>query len=203
MAEKPKRHLDPELAKARRAQVINAASECFRRKGYHGASMAELAKTAGMSAGHIYNYFENKEAIIEAIIERDKAEMFSAFDGFIQQQGELLDIMLSGVDQGVDKHLNTDRAALELEMLSEGARNEKVALLLQQSDIHCRALIRQLMKSERSKIKHLPEDEIEGRVNVLCSMFSGLMVRQLLEPGLKRDPVIAALKITVKALLLP
>ena len=30
----------------------------------------ELAKRAGMSVGHIYHYFANKEAIIEAIVER-------------------------------------------------------------------------------------------------------------------------------------
>jgi len=32
-----------------------------------------------MSAGHIYNYFESKEAIIESIIEKDMEEMFSIF----------------------------------------------------------------------------------------------------------------------------
>ena len=64
---KTKRHTDPALAQARREQVLCAAADCFRRKGYHGAGMAEISRTAGMSAGHIYNYFESKEAIIESI----------------------------------------------------------------------------------------------------------------------------------------
>ena len=79
MSTKAKRHIDPALAQARREQVLSAASECFKRKGYHGAGMAEISRTAGMSAGHIYNYFESKEAIIESIIAKDMEEMFSIF----------------------------------------------------------------------------------------------------------------------------
>ena len=37
--------------------------------------MAEIAKTAGMSAGHIYNLFENKDDVIAAIVERDRDEI--------------------------------------------------------------------------------------------------------------------------------
>ena len=83
MTQKTKRHSDPALAEARRNQVLCAAADCFRRKGYHGAGMAEISKTAGMSAGHIYNNFTNKEAIIEAIIQRNMEEMFSKFQQFI------------------------------------------------------------------------------------------------------------------------
>lgn len=203
MSDKPKRHLDPELAQARRAQVINAASDCFRRKGYHGAGMAEISKTAGMSAGHIYNYFDSKEAIIEAIIERDKEEMFSVFNGFLEQQGDLLDIMINGADTGVEKHLDLERAALELEMLSEGARNDKVAQLLQQSDTEARALMKQLMLSERSQIRHLPEHELDSRIAVMFSLITGLTQRRVLHPELDKDTVLRAMKPVLATLLTP
>lgn len=58
-------------AELRRQQILDAAAECFRKSGFHGASMSEIAKSFGMSAGHIYNYFESKEAIIEAMVKRD------------------------------------------------------------------------------------------------------------------------------------
>ncbi|HNF78311.1 MAG TPA: helix-turn-helix domain-containing protein, partial [Thauera aminoaromatica] len=58
-------------ATARRQQILAAAAQCFREHGFHGASIARISKIAGMSAGHIYHYFENKEAIIAAIVAQD------------------------------------------------------------------------------------------------------------------------------------
>lgn len=104
MTEKAKRQTDPTLAQARREQVLCAAANCFKRKGYHGAGMAEISKTAGMSAGHIYNYFASKEAIIESIIERDMEEMFSIFQQFESQPGDLVSVLLDGLDHGVERH---------------------------------------------------------------------------------------------------
>ena len=52
---------------ARRQQIVDAASTCARRAGFHGASMAEIAHAAGLSVGQIYRYFENKEAIGEIL----------------------------------------------------------------------------------------------------------------------------------------
>jgi len=203
MTVKTKRHLDSELAQTRRAQVINAASDCFRRKGYHGAGMAEISKTAGMSPGHIYNYFDSKEAIIEAIIERDKEEIFSVFNGFMLQQGPLLDVMLAGAEQGVLRHLELERAALELEMMSEAARNDKVASLLQESDQQARILMKQLMRREGSLIQHLPDTELEGRINVMFALFGGLTQRRVTNPELDQAALLAAMRLAIKTLLSP
>src|SRR5476649_352040 len=55
---------------ARRDQIIAAARLCFRKHGFHGAGMAEIAKTSQLSVGQIYRYFANKDAIIEEIVRR-------------------------------------------------------------------------------------------------------------------------------------
>ena len=70
-----KRHIDPERAANRRRQVLDAAATCFRRSGFHGASMSEISKAAGMSAGHIYNYFASKDAIIAAFVEENETRV--------------------------------------------------------------------------------------------------------------------------------
>src|ERR1700735_1352434 len=68
-----------ERGRLRRRQVLDAAEKCFRRHGFHAASMAGVAMEAGMSVGHIYRYFENKEAIVAAIVERDLQETAAQF----------------------------------------------------------------------------------------------------------------------------
>src|SRR3981189_119128 len=68
--------------RARRDQILSAATKCFVENGFHGSSMAELAKRAGMSVGHIYHYYESKDAIIEAIVDRDIEEAPGMLDDF-------------------------------------------------------------------------------------------------------------------------
>ncbi|HNX20648.1 MAG TPA: helix-turn-helix domain-containing protein, partial [Acidobacteriota bacterium] len=58
-------------SEARRRQILDAAADCFRRYGFHAATIANISETAGMSAGHIYHFFPNKEAIVRAIIEQN------------------------------------------------------------------------------------------------------------------------------------
>ena len=58
------------LAQQRREEIINAAHKCFVTKGFHATGMADIAREFGMSAGHIYNYFPSKTAIIEEVISR-------------------------------------------------------------------------------------------------------------------------------------
>ena len=57
-------------AEMQRNRILDAAQHCFIEHGFHAASMASIADTAGMSAGLIYRYFENKSAIILAIVDR-------------------------------------------------------------------------------------------------------------------------------------
>ncbi|MBQ4833718.1 TetR/AcrR family transcriptional regulator [Pseudoalteromonas sp. MMG010] len=203
MSVKPKRQSDPNIAKARREQILNAAAQCFRRKGYHGAGMAEISKTAGMSAGHIYNYFNSKEAIIESIIEKDMAEMFSIFEQFEQQPGDILSVLLDGLNIGVQRHMDTGNCVVDLDMMAEAGRNKKVATLLREKDTQARQRMHRLLTSESSLVKFHDEQEIESRINVIFSVMGGLLLRKVLYPELTEETVLIALRPAIKTLLSP
>ena len=51
-------------ATSRRAEILRSAVAAFRRRGYHGASVDEIAGTLGMTKGNLYYYFKNKEEIL-------------------------------------------------------------------------------------------------------------------------------------------
>jgi AcrR family transcriptional regulator len=203
MKPKAKRQTDPAIAQSRREQILTAAAECFRRKGYHGAGMAEISKTAGMSAGHIYNYFESKEAIIESIIEKDMEEMFSIFQQFEDHPGDVLAALLDGLNIGVQRHMDTGACVVDLDMMAEAGRNVKVASLLRDMDTQARGRMRQLLTSERSALKDIDELELESRINVIFSMMAGLLLRKLLYPELTEKTVLIALRPAMKTLLMP
>ncbi|MHC4731170.1 MAG: TetR/AcrR family transcriptional regulator, partial [Planctomycetota bacterium] len=51
---------------AKRAEILRRAAQVFRRKGFHGAGMREIAKGLGMAPGALYYYFESKEDLLYA-----------------------------------------------------------------------------------------------------------------------------------------
>ena len=59
-----------QLIEARRNQILDAATEVFSRRGYHRATTKEIARTAGISEGTIYNYFRSKDELLMTIMSR-------------------------------------------------------------------------------------------------------------------------------------
>jgi AcrR family transcriptional regulator len=59
----------------RTAEILGRARNAFAQKGFDGASMQDIARSAGMSAGNFYRYFPSKAAMVEALITADMEEM--------------------------------------------------------------------------------------------------------------------------------
>ena len=57
----------------RTTEILAGAKRAFAEKGFDRASMQDLARAAGMSAGNFYRYFPSKNAIVAAMIARDLA----------------------------------------------------------------------------------------------------------------------------------
>ncbi len=53
-----------------RQRIVDAAGPVFSRKGYHGATMQEIAEAAGYSPAALYNYFPKKGDVFLALVER-------------------------------------------------------------------------------------------------------------------------------------
>jgi AcrR family transcriptional regulator len=56
-----------------RARILGAATERFAAFGYRRTGIAEIARDAGIAAGTVYRYFENKEEVFRAVM-RDGLE---------------------------------------------------------------------------------------------------------------------------------
>jgi len=62
-----------------REKILKAALELFSEKGYKGTSINDIAKEAGISKGLAYNYFKNKQQILEAVFQILIAEFSKLF----------------------------------------------------------------------------------------------------------------------------
>ena len=186
-------------ADSRRSQILSAAALCFCKHGFHGASIALISKTASMSAGHIYHYFANKEAIIAAIVEQDRQDVLEMFDQF-RNQNNIIEAMLAYVEAGIDRATDPDRTALHLEILAEATRNSHISNILRESDAKLQQNICLTLKSIPA-LKNCSDEMLYGIAEILCSMFSGLMVRSTCNPDLPKKHVISIFRQMIRELL--
>ena len=61
--------LKEQMVEHRRTQILFGAAKVFAEKGYHKATTKEIAQTAGVAEGTIYNYFSNKRELLLAMME--------------------------------------------------------------------------------------------------------------------------------------
>lgn len=190
-----------ERTEARRQQILEAAEQCFREHGFHSASMQRIARTAGMSVGHIYHYFENKEAVIAAIVAADEAVTQCRFDGF-RREADVFTAMVERADRGLDRSLDTGRGALLMEILAESGRNEGIAELVRESERHLMSGLDDLLQRvEQEKGLSLDERERAARAAMVAAVFDGLRVRALRNPELDRDALLDVLRPVLSCIL--
>ncbi len=107
MSPRTKRQLD-EIKKDKRSIILNAALTVFGKNGYHSASINMIAKTAGISKGLIYNYFESKEALLNEIILSGLSKFTDFFDpnknGFLTE--DEFDFLLQSIIRIIKENIN-------------------------------------------------------------------------------------------------
>ena len=67
-------HLAAEEDSSKRRQILDGARKVFMDLGFDGASMNEIARSAGVSKGTLYVYFADKNRLFEAIVEEEALE---------------------------------------------------------------------------------------------------------------------------------
>jgi len=198
MADNTPTHGEPERAQQRRCQVLDAAASCFRSYGFHGCSMAQLARESGMSVGHIYHYFQNKEAIIDAIVKRDLHECLDSIEQLRNSQ-QILQDMVGNLAEPITSSLNRDNAALQCEILAEAARNPKVAEMVHAAHLHVRHKVAELIQLGSSRI--LSEQELDTKIEVIGALFDGLMVRSIRNPNINQDQLLPIMRSAMRHIL--
>ena len=99
MAEPPRRRL---TAAARRSELLDAASEVFGRRGYHGASLDEIAQAAGVSKALIYEHFASKRELHAELVQAHAGEIFRR----LQQNAERGETGEERLRGGIDAFLS-------------------------------------------------------------------------------------------------
>lgn len=190
-------------AQAQRERILVAAQKCFVLHGFHAASMANIAETAGMSAGLIYRYFKAKNDIILAIIERQLEEA-RADIAKLHANSDVVEGIAEVFRQWKANDPGITNAALFLELTAQATRDAEIAAATHASDRVLRAdLVAWFARSSEQGGMGVPESEVEMRVLIVQSLIEGLAIRSIAQPDLSVAEVKAALEHILPVLLSP
>jgi AcrR family transcriptional regulator len=70
-----------------RSRIVAAALGVFRERGFHAATMRDIAAAAGVAVGAAYYYFDSKDALVMAFYSQAQDEMAPALDETLKESG--------------------------------------------------------------------------------------------------------------------
>lgn len=99
---------DAELVVERRAHIARAAARVFRAKGFHSATIRDVAVEAGLSQGSLYNYVRTKDDILY-LVHQDMTAAYArdveaAIDGIAEPRARLRAALAAFVHAMRERH---------------------------------------------------------------------------------------------------
>ena len=123
-----------ERARARPAEILDAARDLFSRKGFEAARMDEVAAAAGVTKPAVYRYFPGKDRLIEALMEEDLAIPWRRLAAWIEAHEGPIEAMVEGFAERVTQMQSRGltRGYLILALDESGRRPEIAAFIREQ-----------------------------------------------------------------------
>jgi TetR/AcrR family transcriptional regulator, repressor for uid operon len=194
--------IDAKRKAERRAQIIDAASTCFARSGFHKATLQDVLVEAGLSAGCVYSYFRSKDELILAIAEErheDERHMISQA-ALIDDPIEALQYIAKAF---ADKYLtrkSVGKRRIALQTWAETQVNPAVLTSvregLDEPRVQLARLIRRAQAAERLTTT-LPANAI---AQMIIAMFQGLLLQRLWSPDIDRKSHLAVFEHFLRSL---
>ena len=91
-------------------RILLASLELFARYGYDAASVSRIAEAVGLTKGALYRHFEDKAAILRAILARMEADDAAFAGRFALPTGEALDSSVERATSDGTRDSSTERA---------------------------------------------------------------------------------------------
>ncbi|MBU6406757.1 MAG: TetR/AcrR family transcriptional regulator [Alphaproteobacteria bacterium] len=173
------RTTDPDLVERRRRAILDAATRCFRRHGFHQSTMASICAEANLSAGALYRYFPSKADIIAAIAEEDRQMIAGILEGALTT-GDLASDLREAAATLADRVARDPNGQLVAEVLSEASRDRALAARLRAVDEDARGrLSAAIARAQRAGLADPILDPIVA-ARLLFAGLDGLLIRTTL-----------------------
>jgi AcrR family transcriptional regulator len=167
-----------------RAELIAAAASVFAQRGFHGASVEEIAREAGYSTGAIYWHFSDKDDLFLAVFESYATTRVREFEEIHESaEGELPLRARAYADQWMQRlRHDPEFMVLTLEFLVHAWRNPPLREALGHRVAFGRLALARILDEEAVRESRELPMPAEDLATVLRELGSGLGLAKLADP---------------------
>jgi AcrR family transcriptional regulator len=193
--------LKPDSQRQRREHILDAAERCFAHAGFHRTTMQDICKEAGVSPGALYLYFDSKEALIEGIAERNRAEFQLRFAGLATAPDLIKALEQMAGQYFVDEPAHKRLMCVEIGL--EATRNARVGEIYRTVDTEVHSSFEALFQRLADEGRIAPKLDIPTLANVFATIGDGLFWRRATDPRFDSKDVLPAVLAVIQSLLNP
>lgn len=179
---------------ANRARILQAARTVFAQRGYHGATIDQIAGEAGLSNGAVYYNFASKEDLFLALLEEWRAELIHDLASALPrpgspEPGQSFEDELGHVIGMLQRR--REWRLLLFDFVTYAARNPAFRARFAASRQNFKQALAGLL-AERTAAHHLqPVAPPEQLAVLVTALVNGLAFDELTEPGGLRGDLLA------------
>ena len=183
--------LEPLTPQRRRQQtrdhLLQAAAQVFAERGFHGASLDEVAAVAGFSKGAVYSNFKNKDDLFMALLASRHDQDMEALYATLEASGDepeahLPDFVLLLRDQF--KSSDDLWGALNQEFCVYALRNPEARAKLAAFDRADIDQVAEIIEVERKKHRLETTESAEHQARIVVALIRGLFSMRLIDESL-------------------
>jgi AcrR family transcriptional regulator len=158
--------------------IAAAAEQVFARSGIRDARMEDIAQQAGVAVGTVYNHFQDRDTLLQALVERRRAELVAKLDQLNIDAKHPFENQLFTFVRVVFDHFESHRAflAIQIEADSKSWANPSPAM----REIKARALTL-VQRGIQQKVLRPSQKELFP--SLLFGAIRSLLVYELQHPG--------------------
>jgi len=178
------RKVDPVKYEEKRAEILEAAGRCFARRGFHGATIAQICAEAKISPGHLYHYFETKESIMAAIAGSGLEYAKSRFAQILEGSNPIKAIV-SELDLLNTRHKESGPGVL-IDVLAEAGRDPTMGKILEENSASMRELLAEFLRKGQTNGQIDSGLDTDTAAAVLLSLIDGSKALSIRAPNLDK-----------------
>ena len=182
-----------------RGRIIQSAIECFSKNGFDRTRMDEISLLADLSKGTLYNYFDNKEDLFNAICEDSLDLLKIQLDQLFTKSRDDLISNAELFYENFQKIQKEGSAKVFFEALSESTRNPKLKIILFQHRLKIYKLVENYLQIQTDKGFIKSDINLTYIASGMVSLFDGISAGNLL--GIPEDYNKNIWAVTIKAIL--